>query len=219
MSLKWPLIRWQMRLMQFWNAAIAIVATIYVLTRAKPFTYESPWWFPPLHAAVIAWFLGRTTTPAVGYLHLQGFSRDRLWWHGVVSGYGCALCAWLPAAILILTPLRSLWQDLAQNPYFPYMAPVEHRFVWFSLWLYAVCVPVSLYVAARWGHPAKGNDTGVVLGLLLLGLLLTAVEGARLWVPGSVVLEHWPLFAGGLILAGIALMSGRRLFREVEVQA
>lgn len=219
MSITWSLIRWQMRSMQFWNGVVAIVATLHVLTCGRPFTNDSPWWFPPLHAAVIAWFLGRSTTPAAGYVHLQGFSRDRLWWHGVLSGYGCALCAWAPAAILILSPLRSTWQDWLQNPYFPYMAPAEHRFVWFALWLYAVCVPVAMYVAARWGHPARGNETGLVIGLLLLALLFSTVEAARLWVPGPVVFERWPLFGGGLLVAGIALLSGQRLFREVEVQA
>lgn len=214
-----PLIRWQMRSMQFWNAVVTVFAAIYILTHSKPFTYESPWWFPPIHAAVIAWFLGRSTTPAVGYLHLQGFTRDRLWWHTLIAGYGCALCAWLPAALLILAPLRSNWQDWLGNPDFPYMAPVEHRFIWFALWQYAVAVPVGLYLAARWAHPARGNDTGIVLGLVLLGLLLTTIEDARIWSQGPVVLDRWPLFAGGLLVALIAALLGWKLSREVEVLA
>jgi hypothetical protein len=218
MLVKWPVIRWQMRHMGVLNMAIGAIAGVYVLMRREPFNYTSPWWFAPLHAAAIAWFLGRSTTPAEGYLHLQGFGRDELWWHGVLSACGCALCAWVPAAVLLLTPLRGAWQDLLQNPSYPYMAPAEHRFVWIALWEYAVSVPLGLYAAARWGHPARGNDSGVLCAAVLIVLFIGTIETARFWAPQYALTDRWPLFSCGLAAAGVALVLGRQLFREREVQ-
>lgn len=218
MLVKWPLIRWQMRQMRFWNVVVAATTTVYTLTRTEPFQATSPAWFPPLHAAAIAWFLGRSTTPAAGYLHLQGFSRTALWWHTVVSAAGCALWAWAPAALVILTPLRSAWQDLLQNPSYPYIAPLEHRFVGIALWEYAVFVPLGLYVAARWGHPARGNDCGLISALPLVGLFWSGLHTMSLLYAGRSFAGKWPLLLAGVLVAGLALIIGQRLHREREVQ-
>lgn len=218
MTIKWVIIRWHLRQTGWFNLAIGALVAFYALMRSEPFARSIPAWFPPLHSALIAWFLGRSTTPSAGYLHVQGFSRDVLWWHGVLSAFGCALWTWLPAALLLLTPIRSIWQDLLQNPAFPYMAATEHRFVWISLWEYAVFVPLWMYVAARWAHPARGNGSGVIIALMLTVLFLVAVENARLSAPNVSIAQRWPLFCGGLAIALTAVLLGRQLAREVEVQ-
>jgi hypothetical protein len=220
MFVKWPLIRWQLRQARNFNLVVATTVAVYVCTRSEPFNsvWTFPWWFPGVHAALIAWFVGRSTSPAAGYLHLQGFSRDILWWHTVLSACGCVLWGWLPAALLILTPLRSAWQDLLGNPSFPYMGPAEHGAVWLALWEYAVCVPLALYAAARWAHPARGNGGGFLCAVALMVLLVSSLTSRRAWFTELSFEEHWWLYAATVFVPGAALLVGCQLFREREVQ-
>lgn len=218
MNVKWWVIVWQTSQMGYVNAAIGAIASLDVLFQSAPFTSNAPIWFPPLHAAVIAWYLGRSTTPAVGYLHVQGFTRDELWWHNLLSAFWCALAVWGPAAVLMLSPLRGVWQDVLQNPSFPYMAPAEHRFVWLALWEYAVSVPLCLYVAARWAHPARANGSGLVIAAVLLLLFFMSQDNVRLWRPDQPISGRWPLLCGGIVIAALAVLLGRQLARELEVQ-
>jgi hypothetical protein len=220
MSIRWPLIRWQLQQTKLLNLIVGVAAIIYVMTRKEPFTAisTSPCWFPPLHAAVIVWFLGRANTSAAGYLHIQGFSRDTVWWHTLLSSVVCMMFAWGITALLIGTGLRSACQDLLQNPFFPYTAPVEVGFLWVWLWEYAMCLPLAFYCAGRWGHSARGNDAGLMGAALLTLLLLSSLATYRGWYSNFSFIQNFPLLLTSAVVACAALLAGRQLFCQREVQ-
>lgn len=219
MGLSLTLLRWRLRQLYWLNRLTLVASGAYALLAPQPlWITQFPWWFVVGHAALIAWILGRTQTPAAAFLHAQCYSRDCLWRHTLLAAGIAGGMLWMPLAVCVWTPLRASLQDALGNPHFPYMAPTEAPTVWAVLALDALLLPIYLAAGARWAHPARGNAAGV---LLAFGATCAAV---------SVGTTHWftlgprppygalaGVAAIGALLSVGSLFVGRRLFREVEV--
>lgn len=174
-----------------------------------------------LHSMAIVSLLGRPNSASGAFLYGRGFSRDTLWAHQMLASVLAALAVWLPAALLIWTPVRAAVQDhLFQNPLFPLIAPREALVPWLWLAGYGLLLPTFHYAWIRQAQPVRTPDAGVWLALMLV-LVLVLVIFTHWNAPSQALLAaSWfraLLWVSGTLAALSLLIAGRRLHRELEV--
>ncbi|MDA1051730.1 MAG: hypothetical protein O3C40_14770 [Planctomycetota bacterium] len=218
MKLRWSLLCWQLRQVSVVTIAAMLLSVWFVLTYHDPLKFDIMTWAPFFilaHCSLLTWRLGRVRSRSFGFLYGQGFSRDTLWLHTMLASGVSVLAVWLPAALLVWSGLRSDYQEMMQNYWFPLMAETEGAFILWSLLAYAVLLPVFHYCWIRAAQPTRGTTGGFAIAI-------GAVFGAfSIW--NSVRVPDMPtwtvlLFAGGFVLATISLsLGGMRLHRRLEV--
>ena len=142
------------------------VACLYVFLWPDILGWRDGWAavFVLIHSRGIALRFGRFDQGSFAFLYSRGFSRDQLWGHVILASSLAALSVWLPAALIVWTPLRSLVQDVVfLSPFFPIMAPRDVSVPWMWLVGYGVSIPLFHYEWVRRGQPARGGAAGPLL--------------------------------------------------------
>ena len=124
------------------------------------------------------------------------------------------LATWLPCAVLILTPLRGLFQDYLLNPWFPVMAPTERLFLVRALLVYALLLPVFQYEWIRSSMPYRGLVSGHMLAIAYF--VFAALLAERFWRFGFDS-GRWWLIGGFAVVSVILGLFGRWMHRRMEV--
>lgn len=219
MHISWSLVAWIFRPL-FWPTLISsIVVMGYVLFHDEPLdfrhgTYALP--FVIVHSFLISRLLGRVRSESFAFLYSQGFSRRRLWLHLWLASWISVLAVWLPSALLIFTSLRSQLQDAIENPWFPMMTSFEWSFPAWTLFAYALFLPLFHYEWMRSSTPFRGLVSGhlLAIGYFVFGLLVF-----------EPVMSLQPYPARNLVLSGFAAIStvlglfGGWLHQRLEVHS
>lgn len=218
MKLHWSLLRWQLRQISVVTLVAMLFSAVFILTHREPLKFEMftpPPFFILAHSLLITWRLGRAHSRSFGFLYAQGFSRDTLWGHTMLASGVSVLAAWLPASLLVWTGLRSDYQELMQNYWFPLMAETEGAFLLWSLLAYAVLLPSFHYCWIRAAQPMRGTVGGFAIAFGMVFAALSIWNAVR--VPSMPVwIVLW--FSAGFVLAAISLcLGGFKLHRRLEV--
>jgi hypothetical protein len=197
----------------------ALSLTIYVLFHQNVMIWRDslPLYFVGFHCLLLAWLLGRFNTPAFAFLYSRGYSRDQLWGHMMLASVISALAAWLPAALIVWTGLRSHLFDLLENPYFPVMAPLETIVPLAWLVFYFMLMPIFHYVWIRYAQPTRGRLGGLIAAAVILFAFTMSFDLNR-----APFLNEWIFWLMGLTFAAAifcTLYGGRTLHRFLEVRA
>ncbi|MEX0653826.1 MAG: hypothetical protein WDZ31_04915 [Phycisphaeraceae bacterium] len=193
------------------------VAVAFVLLWPEPLGPRMPWvWlFICVHALAVVALTQRTATGGAGFLYTRGFSRDALWVHLLLAEGLAVLCVWLPAALLVWTPVRSVVQDRwLANPWFPVMRASELAVPWGWLAGYVLLLAVFAYAQVRRWQPTRERAAGTLLaaGTVAVGLTLVAEGFHTEW--------YGYLTWTALAVAALAMLVGAwRLHRRLEVHA
>jgi len=191
------------------------IGCLYVLFAREPLGWQNPWMalFVLVHSIAIAVSLGRFRSRSFAFLYTRGYSRDELYVHKLVGTALLVLAVWLPIALIIWTPIRSIVQDkLFVSPYFPIMAIREAAVPWAWLGGYAILLPLFHYVWIRRAQPTRGGN-GVVL--LAIGVVLAmAILMTFRWHPQWFRNLLWIL---SVIVILTNLIAGWLLHRRLEV--
>ena len=219
MQIQWPLFYWIFRPLRLLTLISSSLATAYVLLHEKPLEFfldMNAVVFVISHSFLISLLLGRVRSEPFAFLYSQGFSRDHLWRHVWMATLASVLATWVPCAVLILTPLRSQFQDWMLNPWFPLMAPAESRFLTRSLLFYGMLLPLFHYQWIRSSMPFRGRVSGhlLVIAYFVCGLFLTE----RLW-SFSVDLARTSMFLGFIAISAILGLFGYWLHKRLEIGA
>ena len=173
------LLRYLLRPLAPATLAALVVACLYVLLRPDVLGRRDGWAavFVLIHSSVIVLRFRRFDRGEFAFLYTRGFSRDQLWGHVIVASVLAALAVWLPAALIVWTPLRGLVQDVVfLNPFFPIMAPMETSAPWMWLICYAVFIPLFHYEWVRRAQPVRGGSAGPMLAaavIVTMAVLIT----------------------------------------------
>ena len=219
MHIQWPLFFWIFRPLSLLTLISSSLATAYVLLHDKPlefFVDDYVLLFVFFHSFLISRMIGRVRSESFAFLYSQGFSRNFLWWHVWLATFASVLATWLPCALLILTPLRSQYQDWMLNPWFPLAAGTEWRFLTQSLLCYGMLLPLFHYEWIRSSMPFQGRLNGhlLVIAYFVCGLYLWE----KFWWVGT-DLSRTCLFIGFISVSGILGLFGRWLHKRLEVCA
>ena len=207
-----------------WSSHVALpVACLWVLFTKEPLSLFQqiglPTTFILLHSLAITAQLGKFRTAPFAYFYSRGFSRDKLWGHQMLASLLAVGWVWLPAALLVWTPARSAVQDLLyRSPYYPLMSPRE---VWVPLWWlagYAILLPVFHYAWIRQAQPVRWPTSGNWLALALVVAFVTLFNVPNSAIRASAWYVHG-LLGGGVLIAAVLLIAGRRLHRQLEVSS
>jgi hypothetical protein len=169
-----------------------------------------------VQSLLLALLLGRFATPAFAFVYSRGCTRDSLWGHTMLVSGLSIIAAWLPAALIVWTGIRSVVHDrVFQSPCFPILAPFE---TWAPLaWLALSLVLTSAfhYAWIRCAQPTKGPFGGFVVAIAAVVVLLMRPSvfsyfyGWFAWVSGA-----------ACVLTVLCLViGGRALHRSLEVRA
>ncbi len=218
MKIRWPLLFWQVRQLAGITCIATLLSTIYVLMRFEPLqigSQSAALFFVLGHCIAITWILGRVRSRAFGFLYGQGFSRDTIWMHTMLASAVSVLAVWLPAAFLVGSGLRSGFQDMLRNYWFPLMADTEWIFLIWSLLAYLVLIPAFHYSWIRAAHPTSGSRNGIVIATGIVFASFSIWNSVRVpQMPTWIVL----IYVGGFILAAVSLcIGGMKLHRQVEM--
>lgn len=219
MQIQWPLLLWIFRPLRLLTLISSTLAVAYVLLHDKPLEFfldMNSVVFVISHSFLISLLLGRVRSESFAFLYSQGFSRDLLWRHVWLATLASVLATWVPCAVLILTPLRSQFQDWMQNPWFPLMASTESRFLTRSLLFYGMLLPIFHYEWIRSSMPFRGRVAGhlLVIAYFVIGLFLNE----RLWYFGM-DLARTSMFLGFVTISVILGLFGYWLHKRLEVGA
>jgi hypothetical protein len=219
MQIQWPLFFWIFRSLHWLTLVSSSLATAYVLLHENPLEFfldDYAVLFVFAHCFLISRLIGRVRSESFAFLYSQGFTRNLLWGHLWLATLASVLATWVPCAVLILTTLRSQYQDWLQNPWFPVMASTEWRFLTGSLLFYGMLLPLFHYEWIRSATPFRGRVNGHVLAIayVFFGLVL------------SQRLRHFDrdlvrnsLFFGFVMISAILGLLGRWLHQRLEVSA
>ncbi|MHC4638332.1 MAG: hypothetical protein ACYTBP_06470 [Planctomycetota bacterium] len=189
---------------------------LYMLFTREPISWQNPWIaiFILSHSIAVAVCLGRFRSADFAFLYTRGYSRDQLWVHKMLATVLCVLAMWLPIALIVWTPVRSIVQDkMFNSPYFPIMAQREAAVPWFWLAGYAILLPMFHYVWIRQAQPIKGSNGAVLLaiGMVIVIVTLMTFRWHQDWFKILI-----------LVLSTItiitSLIAGLLLHRKLEVQ-
>lgn len=219
MQFRWALFCWQVRNLVPVSLTAAVLSCLFVLITREPLRFAmlngpTPY-FILVHCLAITWCLGRVRSRSFAFLYGQGFTRDSLWLHAMLATCVSVLAAWLPAAVLIWSGLRSGFQDQMQNYWFPLMAETESAFLYWSLLSYVVLLPILHYGWIRAAQPMRGTTGGFAIAIA------TVFAAFSIW--NSIHVHRMPiwivvLLAGGFVVAAVSLAwGGRSLHRRLEV--
>jgi hypothetical protein len=175
-----------------------------------------PWMAVLVHCLLLAGLLGRFGSPAFAFLYSRGYTRDALWGHLMLASALSFLTAWLPAALIVWTGLRSAVRDhVFQSPYFPVMAPCENWTPWVSLVLAPLYLAAFHYAWIRSAQPTRGQNAGSITAFALIVAVATgfimfySLSGWMVWLLVA-------LYAATLLCL---VLGGRALHRSLEVRA
>ncbi|MBN1591128.1 MAG: hypothetical protein JW888_16560 [Pirellulales bacterium] len=222
MSLNWRLLRWQSRDVRLITLVGLPVALIYTLCTSEPFglnveTAGWVWLFVLIHSVLITWRLGRTRNRTFGFLYTQGYTRNALWGHTMLASAASVLAVWLPSAFVIWLGLRSSYQDMLGNCWFPLMGPTEWSYPFWWLLLYAMLLPALHYAWIRYAQPTWGLLSGALLAVGLVVAIMSIWNSVRVLELPEVA--RW-LILGGLATTSISLLiGGWRLHGRLEVMS
>lgn len=219
MSIAWPLAIWLFRPLRWLTIAASFVATLYVLLQPKPLDFRRDplaILFVLIHAFLISRLVGRVRSESFGFLYAQGFSRDTVWRHLWLVTVASVCLTWLPVLLLIMTPLRGLFQGAFQNPWFPLMASTEWPFLGWATLLYALILPVFHYEWMRSSTPFRGLVSGHVLAIGYL--VIPCLMYHRLFGHGASPYRVGLIVAFGAVSLILA-MFGRWIHQRMEVHS
>jgi hypothetical protein len=217
MQIRWPLFFWIFRPLLWLTLFSSVTATGYVLLQDKPLDFRIDSYAPTfvlVHSFLISRLIGRVRSESFAFLYSQGFSRDVLWGHVWLATLASVLATWLPCSLLILTPVRALFQDAMQDSWFPLMASTEWPFLAWGLLLYAMVLSVFHHEWIRLSMPFRGLVSGHFLALSYF--VFATLLSNRLW-------DHRTTAARYSLIGGIAIVSvilgvfGRWMHRRMEV--
>jgi hypothetical protein len=165
---------------------------------------------------LLAELLGRFGSPAFAFLYSRGHSRDALWFHMMLASVLSVTVAWLPAALIVWTGLRSAIHDhVFQSPCFPILASTEYGapLVWLAF--SPLFIPPFHYTWIRLAQPTKGGRGGFYATLILL--LAASVVSHSIYRWSNCV--TW--LVGGLFVVALLVLvvGGWALHRSLEVRA
>lgn len=206
---------WFMRRLAPATSIASPVAIVWALLVFGPLYRQNGFalFFIITHCVAITCLLSRFSS-GFAWLHGRGYTRKTIWSHTMAAAAASALFVWLPAALIVLTPLRSLLHDrVFQEPYYPIMQPRDAREVWIWLWAYALLIPLMSYGWIREAQPTRGSTHGwsLVIVAMLAGFSLYNITrpDSPFWLPMNAV------FAA---VALICLFTGRALYRTLEIR-
>jgi len=196
--------------------AVALLTGIpYLLLAPGPLTWQNQWLNLIIlaHCIALAFRLGRMGRQSTEFMYTQGYSRDLVWLHIIVSTFISVLAVWLPMALCLWLPVRSNIQDhVFISPYYPLMRIREVSLPWFWLYGYGFLLPLFHYVWIRRAQPTKGSEGAV---LIAIGVVIVAgVLISDPWHPRWFTALVWTLSA---VITVTALIAGRILHRSMEV--
>ncbi len=219
-NFRWPLFAWQFRQLRLVTILAVVLSTGFVLWESQPLEFDvsgpAPF-FVLIHSLIVVWVLGRVTNSSFGFLYVQGYSRDVLWWHLMGASCASVLAAWMPAAVLILLRFRSGFQEELNNFNFPLMAETEHSFVWWCLLAYGILVPLFHYAWIRGSQPSRGSASGFVIALGASFAAFSIWNGVR--VPDMPSWTVLIMTSGFVLAASSLLIASRKLHRQLEVMS
>jgi hypothetical protein len=197
----------------------ALSLAIYLLFHQDVMEWHDqlPLFLVGLQCLFLAWLLGRFNTSAFAFLYSRGYSRDQLWGHMMLASAISALAAWVSAALIVWTGLRSYLFNFFENPYFPVMAPLETIVPLAWLVFYFTLIPIFHYVWIRLAQPTRGRSGGMIAAAALLVAFAMSFEVAR-----TPYLNEWYAWLAGLTFATTILCTlhgSRTLHRLLEVRA
>jgi|GEM_PF-1414829 hypothetical protein len=229
------LLWWQIRPLVVVSVAGSVLALSYVMLRHEPLVmrmYEVVWSTYPIgrsetinpaivfvlvHCLCIVFSQGRTRCSPFGFLYSQGFSRRTLWCHSMLVSLGSVLIVCLPAALAVWCGFRAYYQDRIENPWFPFMAPLESSYPIFVLMLYFLVLPALNYAWVRSAQPWRGSITGYVVAGVMLVAIYFVLKSRHVWP------ETNGFGVGMLITLSLAsfvlLIGGARLHERIEVRS
>lgn len=214
------LILWQFRQTRFVNAFSATVAVAYITFA------DSVMQIPGtlglllavlLHSALIVFRLAKTSRENA-FLHVQGFTRDQIWWATWATTFLSAFMVTMASGLVIWTGLRHHVQDVVlESSWFVVHRPSENWIPLVILFHYTATLPLMHYAWVRASQPCK--DTAAGWMLMCLGLLF------YVWGFGmSYSHRHHPTFLIGVaachLPAIVALtIAAWKAHRTLEVRA
>lgn len=212
---------WQLRQLKLINIIAIIVSGVWLILHQATMQIPGPFLLLPgtaVHCAAVVWTLGRATSRHTGFLHVQGLTRDQIWWHTFTATLISGGMVVLISAVIILSGLRAWVQDVwIESPYF--LVPVSSE-NWIPLILvlhYAFILPLMHYVWIRANQPFRGTTAGwmmMSLGLCFYLWSFAMAEGHRSSPRFLIIvaLTHIPAIA-------MLIVSCNRIHRTLEVRS
>ena len=215
MRLRIALLRLMLQRITAPTVAFFFVAAHYVLLKPKPLSSIDGWAAVLVfaHSYLLTSSLGRPADKDFAFTLSRGYSRDTLWLNTMIVTTISVLAVWLPAALIVWTPLRSILHDaIFRSPHFPIMAPLEKTTPLAWLAWYVLLLPLFHYEWIRWAQPTRGafGATLIQAGIVLVVYPLIVTSPWPSW------LIRWA--PGGLVALG-AFIASRRLYSRLEVPA
>ena len=215
--IKPALLKWQLRKLWLFNIVMLALGVPYVLLTKEPLI--PPGNLVPLsaiivHSGIMAASLGRISSPRIGFLYAQGFTRDQIWWHTLLASVVSAILVCGTAWLLMVTGLRAYVHDqLLESPWFPYAARAEGAFPLILLFEYALTIPLMHYSWVRANQPYSDAEAGLTLSIGGVCLLLwgygMALSHSR--YPGFLSLVAWSCTPLILLLILVCWRTHRRM--------
>jgi len=216
-KLRPALLKWQLRQLWLSNIVMLALGVPYVLLTKEPL-------IPPgnlvallaiiAHSGIMAACLGRISSPRIGFLYAQGFTRDQIWWHTLLASVVSATLVCGTTWLLMVTGLRAIIQDqYLESPCFPYAARAEGTFPFILLFEYALTIPLVHYSWVRANQPCGDAEAGLTLSIGGICLLLwgygMALSHSR--YPGFLSLVAWSCAPLILLLILVCWRTHRRM--------
>ena len=192
------------------------VICLFVVFYRNILDWRNPWisLFILIHSILITARLGSSRSAPFAYIYTRGYCRDELWANKMLSTVLSVLAVWLPAALIVWLPIRSVVQDkMFVSPYFPLMMVREATVPWFWLFGYMILLPMFHYVWIRRGQPTRGGNGSVLLAIALV--IAAATLMLFRWHPAWFQTLVWIVSA---VMVSTALAGGFLLHRSLEVQ-
>jgi hypothetical protein len=219
MTFKPKLFSWLMRSAWLPNAIAAVISTAWIVLSKRPLyeTWMEGALFISLHAfCVVACFnwLGANRRQ-LPYLYTRGYSRNTLWAHHVMAAIASACFVLVPAAAIVVGPMRSKMQELMNNPAYPFVA--ERDIAVLPAWTlaYAVAFAAFHYAWIRLKQPTTGGPAGI--WLIPVAAIAFGWFGDFSWgVPGGGWLS---IFGVALAASFVAILGigARKLHQNIEL--
>ena len=214
MTILWPLLFWIFRPLRWLTIFSVIGVTLYLLFQDQPLDFRRDSYvitFVLVHSFLISRLIGRVRSESFADLYSQGFSRNVIWSHCWLATLASVLITWLPAAILIVSPLRGQLQNALQNPWFPLMASTEWPYLCLVGLLYALVLPVFHYEWIRSAAPFRELISGHLLAIGYFVFAATVFD--RFWQMS----HRWWIPACFMTVSLILGVLGRWLHQRIEV--
>lgn len=219
MQIRWRLLFWIFRQLRWLTLVTAATSSLYVLFSNERLDFQRDSFaivFVLLHSFLISRLMGRVRSEQFAFLYSQGIPRNVLWCHTWLAALSSVLATGLLCAVLIVTPLRGMFQNALQNPWFPLMAATEWPFLVWSLLVYAMVLPVVQYEWIRSATPYRDITSGHLLSLGFLTFAVLLANRFSAFDPLHLQMVFIAVFAMVPVSLGI---FGQWLHRRMEVRS